>query len=51
MDDKKISRKGFLGLVFGGIVGIMLSQLPAKSVFAKTQKGGTYGNEVYGGSR
>lgn len=48
--DKKISRKGFLALVFGGIAALFVAQLPGK-VFARKQEGSGYGNDAYGGAR
>jgi hypothetical protein len=48
--DNKISRKGFLALVFGGIASIFIAQLPGK-VFARKSEGAGYGNDAYGGAR
>ena len=48
--DNKISRKGFLALIFGGIAALFVSQLPGK-VFARKSEGAGYGNDAYGGAR
>lgn len=45
----KLSRKGFLALVFGGIASLFLSQIPGSTTFAKERKGTGYGNNTYGG--
>lgn len=47
--DNKMSRRGFLALVFGGIAALFVSQLPGSTVFAKKREGASYGNNVYGG--
>ncbi len=49
--DTKISRKGFFSVLFTGIVGLVLSQIPTgKKLFAASDSN-TYGNSVYGGVR
>jgi len=45
--DKKISRRGFLALVFGGIAALFVAQLPAE-VFAKKRAEKGYGSSAYG---
>ncbi len=50
MDDKKISRKGFLAFLFSGVAGLFLSQLPGKELFVSKQNTTNgYGNNTYGG--
>lgn len=46
--DKKLTRKGFLALVFGGVIALVMSQLPGK-VFARKGEDVGYGNNAYGG--
>lgn len=45
----KLSRKGFLALVFSGIASLFLSQIPGSTAFAKEREGTGYGNNAYGG--
>ncbi|MCU0690335.1 MAG: hypothetical protein MUF54_02935 [Polyangiaceae bacterium] len=45
--DNKISRRGFLALIFGGIAALFVSQLPGQ-VFAKKQAEKGYGSSAYG---
>lgn len=47
--EKKLTRKGFLALVFGGIAALVVSQLPSK-VFARKGEDVGYGNSAYGGN-
>lgn len=48
--DNKISRRGFLSLIFGGIAALVVSQFPGKA-FARKSEGSGYGNDAYGGAR
>jgi hypothetical protein len=47
--DNKISRRGFLALIFGGIAALFVSQLPGAKVFARKREGAGYGSNTYGG--
>jgi len=48
--ENKISRRGFLALIFGGIAALFVAQLPGK-VFARKNEGSGYGNDAYGGAQ
>lgn len=50
MEEKKISRKGFLAFLFSGVVGLFLSQLPGKELLVQNNNTNGYGNNTYGGN-
>lgn len=47
--DNKISRRGFLTLIFGGIAVLFVAQLPGAKALARKQEGSGYDNDAYGG--
>lgn len=51
MGTTKISRRGFLTLIFGGIASVLGARPASCKVSARESEGAGYGNGVYGGVR